>query len=405
MYNPYPGRIRLLSVKSFSFIRQLTVVAIVVLELLFVFPHPVFAADDSQQIRRIFTRIVPQQLDDSVVYPTNFATIPLDLFTEYKWKTLELPHEWSQTGYRFELWDSRNTIIPGFDSQVLQGSSIDISSIDASVYPQVRIVLFQPEGIASFDYIAPVTFTYIEQQNIRLFVFLGLIALIDALLLVAAVRYRIGSYELFQETVALLRRRSPVVSIRQVVVYALLIELWSGVFGVTLAQFIGGIQVVYILIKLPFLFIGAFLFTISSNILLSSLLGVKASMQEMITRSLSVLATTALVLASFSPIILFYIFIPQTHDELLVSTVLFFAISCMLGVVRFYQWLKEVPTAIPPLITVSVWAVVYGVVVLQLGWLLRPWIGVVDPVIGIVPFSRLYGGNVFVELANAFFRL
>jgi hypothetical protein len=80
-------------------------------------------------------------------------------------------------------------------------------------------------------------------------------------------------------------------------------------------------------------------------------------------------------------------------------TIVFFGLAGVMAAVRLAQWLLRQQVKLWPIITV-VWILVYGLVFLQLGWLLRPWVGIVDDVSNALPFSRLYSGNVFEEVFN-----
>lgn len=367
---------------------------------------PTTATDDasSTHLNRALVWIIPDVLDNQVVYPTTRATVVLDPLQTYTWERVVLPPEWATLGYYVEAWDSFNKIIPGFAARRLTSSTLDLSSIDTSLYPEVRLVLFRPQGTPEIDYAQAVYIEYTSAPNTRLFVFVGLMALLAAAVVIGAVKYRVGVREVWQGTVALLARAAPVSGARQMTIYALMTVLWAGWFGVVAGLFVGGIQVVYLLIKLPFLLLGAFVFSVLSLLVFSALAGLKASALEVVTRSTGLIATIALALASFTSVLIFYILIPQTHDQLLVSMVIFFGVAGVAAAGRLYAWLRQT-LRFKALALTAVWVVAYGVVVLQLGWLLRPWVGVLDPVHNSVPFSRLTSGNVFVELAHTIKRL
>ncbi len=371
--------------------------------LLFSLPSSVSAADVLQQ--DVSTRIVPEIIDEQTIYPTNHAVIALDPLWVYTWQRVELPGEWAGQGYYFELWDAKNQIVPGFAAQKLEEAIIDMESVDASLHPKVRVVIFQPETAAPLPYTEQVRFYYQEQYNYRLLVFASMISALIIALLIGAVLTRVRASDVLRGTRALLKRDVPTLTVKQMVIFGWLVVLWSGVFGFVLGSFIGGIQILYVLIKMPFLLLGAFAFTVISNIVLSLLLGVNASIRELIVRSMSSLAATAVGLAAFSPVIIFYILLPQNHDQLLVSTVFFFGLAGLIGVYQFHSWVYARKKGLASLAISLVWVCVYGVVVLQLAWMLRPWVGVIDPVHDTVPFSRPYGGNVFVELIHTTQRL
>lgn len=366
-------------------------------------PAPVSATPHTVSI---VTRIVPDVLDGQTVYPTNHATIALDPLRAYFWQAIAIPVAWSTGTYYFEVWDSDNEIVPGFAAHKLETNSIDIAKIDASLYPKIRLIIFAPPNSTPLPYVAPVNFTYTEQNNNRLAVFVAAIGLLFLLLLVGAVRYKITPKVLWRESYHLLRWQPMEFSLTQLVTNGWLTILWSGLFAVSLGTFISGIQILYLLIKLPFIFLAALLLSLLSNLSLSLLVGIRASAKEMIATASAIIATIAVVLATFSPIIIFYITVPQNHDQLLISTLFLVGLASVVGGIRFYKWTAQHTSNIILALTVTgVWFIIYGVVFLQLGWMMRPWVGVIDPVQHTVPFSRLYGGNVFEELSNTVQRL
>lgn len=359
-------------------------------------------AEESIQL----TRIIPDVLDGYTVYPTNHVIVPLDPLTKYTWNNLQVPTEWTGQGYYYELWDSNNKPIVGFTAKKLEVGQRNISlhSIDPSLYPEIRLIIFQPEIVNPLSYIAPIYFSYTAEPNYRLVVFFLFMLTLYGALIVLAVRYKLSIATLWQETVYLLQGKSSERSLKQITIYGWLTVVWSGVFGIVLGMFVGGIQIFYLLIKLPYLFLGALVCSAASLIVLSLLLGIKTSVRDLATQTVELVATTALGLAAFSPLILFYIYLPQNHDELLVSTILCIAAGSGLAAYRLYVWLKQRHVNLKPFIIV-IWFAIYGMVFLQLGWLLRPWVGVIDPVHDTVPFARSNSGNVFEELKNALERI
>lgn len=351
-------------------------------------------------------RIVPDVLDTQTVYPTNHVIVPLDPLTKYTWQYVEVPEEWTGQGYYYEIWDSNNKPVTGFTSKKLEAGqhSISLHEIDPSLYPKIRLMIFQPEGIAPLAYLAPVYFSYTAEPNYRLLVFFLIMLVLYGTLTVLAVHYRIFISTIWRETMYLLQDRSRERSLKQIAIYGWLTIIWSGVFGVVLGTFVGGVQIFYLLIKLPYLLLGALVCSLASLIVLSLLLGIKTSIRDIATQTVELVATTAIGLAAFSPLILFYIYLPQNHDELLFSAIICIGAASGLAAYRLYVWLKRHQVSLKPVIII-IWFAIYGMVFLQLGWLLRPWVGVIDPVLDSVPFARSPGGNVFEELINALERI
>lgn len=352
-----------------------------------------YNADQRTQTQTVLTRVVPTMIDQQPVYPTNHAVIALDPTQEYRWNTIELPDTWPLNEYYVELWGNDNRPITGFGATKLISHELDISSIDATLNPALRVVIFQPSSVTALPTDAAVYISYSEYPNVRLFILLAAAALLYWTVLVwLTSRWR--ELKQFPQQVMALLHGNAIPALWA----TLATVLGAGVFGIVLGWFIGGIQIFYVLIKLPFLMGCALVISFTSLAGLSSLLGVKKTTKELWVIALNLLALTALGLASFTTLLGFYIIYPLDHDTLLIATVSFFTVSGLLALTRLYRWVRN---PILPL----VWLAVYGVVFLQLGWLLRPWVGVIDPVQDSVPFARANSGNVLTELIHTVERL
>src|SRR3989339_2108334 len=88
--------------------------------------------------------ITPTTIDTVPVYPTNHIVIAQEPTQEYEWYTVALPEPWPLDTYYVELWDANNRPIAGHTATKLTSHTIDISDIDASLTPSLRVVLFQP---------------------------------------------------------------------------------------------------------------------------------------------------------------------------------------------------------------------------------------------------------------------
>jgi len=334
----------------------------------------------------VLTRLVPITLDDVPVFPSNHAVIALDPMQDYTWQTIQLPHTWLEHGYYVELWDATNKPIPGFRATKLITDTIDISNIDASLTPSLRLVIFQPPNTPPPPTDYAVYITYQEYPNQRLFVLLSIaLMMLWTIIFWTLIRTRTVHVSLMTGSL------SPYLATISTI-------LFGGIFGAVLGSFIGGIQILYVLIKLPFLLGTTLLISFSTLVVLSWLSGVKASLKEIWTVSLNLLAITTLGLCSFSLILGFYILYPLNHDQVLIATIIFFIASGGLALLSLYRWQH---TIILPV----VWITVYGLVFLQLGWMLRPWVGVIDPVHATVPIARANSGNVFTELIHTMERI
>lgn len=354
----------------------------------------------------LLTRIVPAVIEDQLVYPTGHVLLAQDPLQRYTWGTVTIPEEWAETGYYYEIWDANNRPIVNHQAQRLHPGDlpIDISDIDASLYSKIRLVIFVPDAAPAPDYQVPITFGYYHSSNTPLFGMLGLMGMLYIGLLIGTIATRVTLRNVISVAQNIFRPTLQPTSPRTMIVYAWLTVLFSGIFGGILGSYVGGIQISYVLIKLPFLFLGALLFSIVSLVVLAQLLGTQASIKAIIQQALELLAITAMGLASFSMLLVFYIHLPQNHDELLLSSIVFIGASGALATYRLYVWLAHNNVS-ARLVIAGTWLIIYGFVFLQLGWLLRPWVGVIDNVQNSLPFMRYQSGNVYEELGNVIKRL
>ncbi|MBI2415598.1 MAG: hypothetical protein HYV33_02975 [Candidatus Kerfeldbacteria bacterium] len=343
----------------------------------------------------VLTRIIPDTLDHHTVYPTNHVTLGLDPMQNDVWQELTIPTAWANGDYYFEIWDSSNRPVPGFLAQRLLQSTIALDSIDASLYPSIRLIIFKPDSAADLSYQAPLYIRYHTSPNRRLVIMLGIIIIVYGSVLFGLWHNGLSLRRSWLATKQLVRGEH-----LPIVMLATLTIIWSGIFGIALGYYIGGIQIMYVLIKLPFVLLGALIISTTTLLILSQLLGVRAKTNAILHQAVTLVAITALGLAALTPVLLFYIIYPLNHDAVLLAAVVFFGAGGGLALIRLYLWLRSRCAVLTIPLILTVWFVVYGSVFLQLGWLLRPWVGVLDSVQHNLPFARPYSGNVFVELVN-----
>lgn len=332
--------------------------------------------------------ITPTIIDNVPVYPTNHVVIAQAPTQDYRWDTVTIPDSWPLDTYYVELWDAYNQPIAGHYATKLTSHTIDISDIDASLTPSIRAVIFQPPNTPPppFDY--AVYISYQSYTNYRLFALLIVATLIYGTIIIWSFAQK-NQLRHLPSAISQLVHGQNISSLHA----SIITILFAGLFGVVLGTFVGGIQILYLFIKLPFLMGSALLISFTTLATLSLLLGIKKSITELWQIALNLLAVTAIGLASFSLLLGFYIIYPLNHDQVLIATVAFFIAAGLLALTILYRWIKN------PFIPL-LWLIIYGLVFLQLGWLLRPWVGVIDPVHGSVPIARANSGNVFNELIN-----
>lgn len=365
--------------------------------------RPALAATTDDTTHTVEMTVVPADIRGEKIYQTKHVTLDVQTWRVEQWKELRLPADWANTGLYVELWDATNHRIPQFRASRLQSSTLDLSTLDASLYPSFRVIVFQAKSPVSWP-ATSVGVTYTESVNIRLIVLLSLVSLGVLLLLIGSVKFRVTPRVIWQTTVAAVRQPLAEVGGQHLVSLAWVVCTWSAVFAVPLGNFAGWQQVLYLFIKIPFLFFCSFLISGTANFVLAKLVGVTLSVRSLFANAVQVLSITAISLASVSPILWWLFATSQDHDAVLVWALLLFGCAYVVGVFRLYRQYR-LSGSTRPFVPVLLWMVLYGVVLLQLGWMLRPWVGVRDPVYHTIPFSRLYSGNVFEEILSTVNRL
>src|SRR5258706_11268859 len=135
-------------------------------------------------------------------------------------------------------------------------------------------------------------------------------------------------------------------------------------------------QGIYLAVKVPFLLIGTFLLSLPSFFVISTLLGLRDDFAHSLRVLIATQAALTIILGSFAPFTaLWYLLSTDYQAAVLVNTLSFgiSSIAAQLLLRRFYA----------PLIArnprhrllVRAWLIVYAFVGIQMGWLLRPFIG------------------------------
>lgn len=364
--------------------------------LFLLYTHTAQGASTDQHL----THITPVILHESIVYPSGFITLPLPPTQNVSWTSVRVPETLVHDTVRIQLWDINNAPIGQFGTRTLDSPIVDLSMIDATLYPSMRIVLFDTQHHFSLDTLYPVTFTSKAQFNTRLLVFVLFYIAVLLATLAMYIRTPRSLFYTLRHTGILSRRAPPA--------HILLISLGSlTLFAIALGSYTSSTHIVYLAIKLPILLYGASTLSAVAIYVLLTLLDVSLSLRQFLRATLQSLLAVSLLLAAITPLVIFYIFYPFDHDALLVMVIILFGLSgyggaqhiasTVLHSIKKSRW--------PALLATTLWLCIYGAVLMQLGWMLRPWVGVEDAVFHTVPFARPYSGNVFIEIIHTLQRL
>jgi hypothetical protein len=209
---------------------------------------------------------------------------------------------------------------------------------------------------------------------------------------------------LIHQADALLRPRQTPLAFRGRSLVAILL-LCGIAYGAMMGLFTGydelprPLQAVYSAAKVPLLLLLTFGLALPSFYVLNMLAGLAGDFAEVLRALLATQAGLTVVLASLSPFTLLFYASTTNYDAAILFNALMFAIASLAGqrlLGRFYA----------PLIArdprhrkmVRVWILLYAFVGIQMGWVLRPFIG--DPDKPTTFFRQGAWGNAYVEVWN-----
>jgi hypothetical protein len=182
-----------------------------------------------------------------------------------------------------------------------------------------------------------------------------------------------------------------------------LIVAFGLIYGAMMGLFYGPgqsprlLQPVYSAVKVPMLLMLTFALALPSFYVLNMLMGLAGDFREALRALLATQAGLTIVLASLAPFTLMYYATTTNYDAVKLFNALMFTIASFAGqrlLRRFYA----------PLIArdarhrrmVRLWIVLYAFVGIQMGWVLRPFIG--DPRTPTTFFREGAWGNAYVEV-------
>lgn len=179
---------------------------------------------------------------------------------------------------------------------------------------------------------------------------------------------------------------------------SIIVTIIGGVFyGFVVGISVGGWQILYNPIKMPWIFIFTLLLCLPSLYIFSAYSGSTLSMAQTAAVAFSATAVVATILIGFAPITWFFMFTaPDAYSFSVLLNVFVFAVAGFFGVQFLFRaagGLGEERVGGTPLQqTLMWWVVLYGVVGAQMGWLLRPYFNQTDV------FIRPRSGNFFVAV-------
>jgi len=162
-------------------------------------------------------------------------------------------------------------------------------------------------------------------------------------------------------------------------------------------------QILYSALKVPLLLSATFLISLPSFFVLNTLLGLRDDFLEAVRALLATQAGVAVILASLAPFTAFYYVSTTDYRTAVLFNGLMFAVASLGAQIllrRHYRGLIERHPNHRWLLWS--WVVIYAFVGIQMGWLLRPFVG--DPSMPVQFMRSETWGNAYVVVFESLWR-
>ena len=182
---------------------------------------------------------------------------------------------------------------------------------------------------------------------------------------------------------------------------SIIVTIVGGVFyGLVVGISVGGWQILYNPVKMPWIFIFTLLLCLPSLYIFSAYSGSRLNLAQTAAVAFSATAVVATILIGFAPITWFFMFTaPDAYSFSILLNVFVFAVAGFFGVQFLFRAAGGLGAdsagrdgGTPLQQTLVWWVILYGVVGAQMGWLLRPYFNQADV------FIRPRSGNFFVAV-------
>lgn len=191
--------------------------------------------------------------------------------------------------------------------------------------------------------------------------------------------------------------------LRRIASQCVLLAIFSSVYGVVMGAYNGILQAISSGIKVPLLFALALAICFPAFFILQHVLGSKLGLWQMLAVILSGFVMIALVMASFAPIVVFFLITGDNYSFLKLLHVAIFALAGVFGMKTILDGLKfccEKQNIYPKVgvVVFRFWILILAFVGMQLAWNLRPFIGSRDLSFQVL---RQREGNFYLTVARA----
>jgi hypothetical protein len=191
---------------------------------------------------------------------------------------------------------------------------------------------------------------------------------------------------------------------RAVVELVLLVVVFGLAYGAVMGTYAGPkgprvTQMVFSATKVPLLLLLTFLISLPSFFVLNTLLGVRDDFGAAVRALVATQAALTIILASLAPLTALWYLSVGGYRHAILFNALMFAIASVAAqflLRRLYRPLVE--RNAKHRLLLRLWLIVFAFVGIQMGWVLRPFIG--NPAIPTRFFREGAWGNAYVEVAN-----
>jgi len=179
----------------------------------------------------------------------------------------------------------------------------------------------------------------------------------------------------------------------------LLVVMFGLLYGAVMGSY-GGVfgdrwkQVIYSAVKVPFLLIGTFVLSLPSFFVISTLLGLREDFAQSLRVLIATQAALTIILASFAPFTALWYLSSADYQAAVLFNAAMFGIASIAAQVLLRRFYAPLIVRNPRhRLLVRAWLIVYAFVGIQMGWLLRPFIG--DPLSPTHFFREHMWGNAY----------
>lgn len=188
-------------------------------------------------------------------------------------------------------------------------------------------------------------------------------------------------------------------SARRTQLLLLMILLIGPLYGVcmgsySVTQFDRAALLFFVGVKVPLLLLGTTAICLPGYFAANTILGLRDDWRAALQAILAGQAAVSIALASFAPLTLFWYASNVPYRGAILFNALMFAIAAVAGQIGMRRYYRPLIARNPThRIALVIWLVLYGFVGIQMGWMLRPFIGHPDAPVGFFrdePFSNAY---------------